>query len=161
MVQVPYETAEQASTYVEVVRSGVRTAAGRLDIARTAPGIFTASGGTGAALVRNADSNLNSEISPATPGAGFTFYATGEGQTNPAGISGRASTDPYPRPAADVVVRVGGRPAEIVFVGEAPGKVGILQIDAVLPTIVDAGAVTLSLSVGSAESQAGVTIFVK
>ena len=58
-------------------------------------------------------------------------------------------------------MRVGGRPAEIVFAGEAPGKVGIMQIDAVIPMIVDAGAVTLSLSVGSAESQGGVTIFVK
>ena len=38
---------------------------------------------------------------------------------------------------------------------------GILQIDAIIPTIVDAGAVNLSVAVGSADSQGGVTVFVK
>ena len=126
-VQVPYEIAEQASTYVEVYRAGERKAAGTLAVTRAAPGIFTVSGGTGPALVANFDGALNWEDSPANPGSIVTLYVTGEGQTYPAGISGYRSTAPYRRPAGEVVVRVGGRPAELVFVGRLRGRWGFCR----------------------------------
>jgi uncharacterized protein (TIGR03437 family) len=50
-VQVPYEIAEQASTFVEVYRGGERRASTTLAVSRTAPGIYTVAGGTGPAMV--------------------------------------------------------------------------------------------------------------
>jgi uncharacterized protein (TIGR03437 family) len=91
----------------------------------------------------------------------ITLYATGEGQTVPPGIDGKRAGDPSPAPAAPVVVWVGGRAAEVLYAAEAPGSVGMLQIKARIPAIVDEGAVPLALSIGSSISQEGVTLFVK
>jgi uncharacterized protein (TIGR03437 family) len=146
-VQVPYEVGGRASTHVEVFHSGVRRVDTRLAVT--------------AASIALEDGSINSAANPAAPGSVITVFATGEGQTIPAGIDGKRSTEPYPQPAGQVAIRVGGRPAEILFAAEAPGAAGMLQVNARIPDIVDAGAVVLSLSVGSAISQDGVTVFVK
>ena len=93
------------------------------------PGIFTISGGTGPALVLNADGSANHEANPAAPGSTFTLLATGEGQTNPPGVDGKRSIEPYPQPSGEIEVRVGGRPAEIRFAAEVAGAAGILRVD--------------------------------
>jgi uncharacterized protein (TIGR03437 family) len=160
-VQVPYEVGGRASTHVEVFHSGVRRVDTRLAVTAASPGIFTLTGGSGPAMIALEDGSINSAANPAAPGSVITVFATGEGQTIPAGIDGKRSTEPYPQPAGQVAIRVGGRPAEILFAAEAPGAAGMLQVNARIPDIVDAGAVVLSLSVGSAISQDGVTVFVK
>src|SRR5207245_2473937 len=105
------------------------------------------------------DGSQNSVTNPAEPGSLITVFATGEGQTIPAGVDGKRAIEPYPQPAGRVELRVGGRPAEIIFAAEAPGAVGTLQINARIPEIVPFGAVILSLAVGPAISQEGVTVF--
>jgi uncharacterized protein (TIGR03437 family) len=56
---------------------------------------------------------------------------------------------------------VGGRPGAISFAAEAPGQAGVLQLNAQIPGIVASGAVPVVLTVGSASSQDGVTVWVK
>ena len=160
-MQVPYAVAGRTGTHVEVFHAGVQKVDATLLVTAAAPGIFTSSGGTGPALVTNQDGSLNSAANPAEAGSLITLYATGEGQTDSAGVDGKRSTEPYPQPVAPVALRVGGRPAEILFAAEAPGLAGMLQINARVPAIVAAGAVPLSLSIGAATSQDGVTVFIK
>jgi uncharacterized protein (TIGR03437 family) len=159
-VQVPYEVAGLVNTHVQVFHSGALMVDVTLPVTSAAPGIFTVAGGMGPALAFQQDVP-NSQSNPADPGSVITIFATGEGQTDPAGIDGVASTAPFPQPIGQVDLRVGGRPAEILFAAEAPGVAGVLQIDARIPAIVGSGAVGLSLAIGSALSQDGVTVFVK
>ena len=160
-VQVPYELAALTSTRVEVFRAGEIKAVAELKLTATAPGVFTISDGTGPAQVINEDGSANTEDNPANPGSVVTLFATGEGITFPASITGKRAVEPYPQPQAKVVVRIGARLADILFAAAAPGQVGILQINAVIPTIVAAGAVPLTLTVGSSAAQDGLTVFVK
>ena len=53
-------------------------------------------------------------------------------------------------------------PASILFAGEAPGFVGVMQINAQVPSgFVPPGGLALVLTVGSYQSPAGVTIAVQ
>jgi uncharacterized protein (TIGR03437 family) len=160
-VQVPYEVAGLATTRVQVFHSGQLKADVTLPVTPATPGIFTVSGGSGPAQILQQDGSLNSATNPADPDSVITIFATGDGQTSPGGIDGTRSTDPYPQPIGQLDLRIGGRPAEILFVADASGAPGVLQINARIPTIVGSGAITLSLAVDSALSQDGVTVFVK
>jgi uncharacterized protein (TIGR03437 family) len=160
-VQVPYELAGFASTHVQVFHNGELKLDTILIVAAAAPGIFTISGGTGPALIFGQDGLPNSQTNPADPGSLITIFATGEGQTTPAGMDGVRASSPYPQPVGQLDVRVGGRPADIVFASAASSAPGILQINARVPSIVASGAVGLSLAVDGAVSQEGVTVFIK
>src|SRR5262249_41682875 len=94
-----------------------------------APAIFTATGtGTGAVAALNSNGTYTSSATPEPAGGTVTFYMTGEGQTNPGGITGSVTGAAIPRPRLPVSVTIGGRPANVVFYGEAPGLVaGVMQ----------------------------------
>jgi uncharacterized protein (TIGR03437 family) len=61
------------------------------------------------------------------------------------------------------LVTIGGLPAEVLYAGGAPGLVaGLLQVNARVPEGVTAGpAVPITLVVGAAQSQPGVTLVVQ
>ena len=134
-----------------------------LNVADSAPDIFP-SGAPGVpanqAAVINENGTFNGPALPAPKGSVILIYATGEGQTNPAGVSGKRSVAPYPQPAAEVAAQVGGRAADVLFAVEAPGQAGVLRIDVVIPTLAGSGAVPVALSVAGVFSPV-VTVFVK
>jgi uncharacterized protein (TIGR03437 family) len=67
-----------------------------------------------------------------------------------------------PVPQLAVSVLIGNQPAQIAFVGEAPGLVaGVLQVDAVVPPTAGAGAIPITVQVGKQISQNGVTLWVQ
>jgi uncharacterized protein (TIGR03437 family) len=132
-------------------------------VALTAPGIFTAdSTGSGQAAVLNQDGSLNSASNPASPGTIITLYATGEGQTNPAGVDGKiANSAPYPAPIQPVSVLIGDLAGVVQYAGAAPQLVaGVMQVNVQVPTgIAASAAVPVVLTVGGVASPA-VTIAV-
>lgn len=151
-VQVPYAVA--GSTQMEVIYNGESRLQQNIPVADTAPGIFAA--------IWNEDSTQNSAANAAPRDSIVTFYATGEGVTDPRGITGRTSQPPYPQPALPLSLRIGGRSSEIVYVGSAPGRIGVMQIDARVPGgFAPTGILSVVLQVGLASSQSGVTIAVK
>ena len=83
---VPCEVEGRFTTQVQVEFLGVRSNAITLDVAQTAPGVFTLAGsGRGPSAVLNADNSINGSTQPAAKGTIVTIYATGEGQpTHPA-----------------------------------------------------------------------------
>ncbi len=93
----------------------------------------------------------------------ISIYATGEGQTSPAGVDGQiASGAPLPGPTRPVAVRIDGQDAEVLYAGAAPGQVaGLMQVNARIPTGVASGSVSLEIRVGDTASQPGVTVAVK
>ena len=133
---VPYETAGQASTLVQVEYQGIQSAPVSLPVVAATPAVFTAgSTGQGQAAMLNQDFTLNSAANPAAAGSYCVLYATGAGQTNPAGVDGLLTTNsPYPAPELPVTVTVGGLPATVTYAGAAPAEVaGVLQINFQVP----------------------------
>ena len=114
--QVPYSVAGAAQTQVEVLYQGVSRGQTQVAVANAMPGIFVWSGGTGQAVVTNADGSLNTQSNPAPRGSTITFYATGHGQNLPVSLT------------------ISGFPAEILFTGEPAGFAGLLRVDARLPS---------------------------
>jgi uncharacterized protein (TIGR03437 family) len=91
-----------------------------------------------------------------------SVFATGEGQTDPPGVDGviNASALPLPKPLLAVTAEINGEAAEVTYAGAAPGQVaGILQVNVRVPADVPKGtSVPVSITVGAATSQAGVTL---
>jgi trimeric autotransporter adhesin len=171
---VPYELAQVSNPYLQVKFAGQPSNAYNLTLAATLPGIFTVnSAGSGQGAILNADSTYNGTgtgFLPAAAGSVIQVYMTGEGQTSPAGVTGQVncpSGSPctlaqIPVPVLPVAALVNGQPASVVFWGEAPGIVsGIMQVNLIIPPGTPSGPASLVIKVGSASSQAGVTVAVQ
>jgi uncharacterized protein (TIGR03437 family) len=161
---VPYVVAGKSSTQVQVEYRGTRSAPVTLQLAPAAPAIFTLeSSGRGGGAVLNQDSTVNSPSNPAPIGSIVSIFATGEGQTSPAGIDGKPGSDPVPHPILPVSVTIGGQTVTPKYAGGAPGSVaGVLQVNVQIPSGIQTGsAVPVVVQVGNTSSQAGVTIAVR
>jgi uncharacterized protein (TIGR03437 family) len=147
----------------EAAAGTLQTAAWVLPVAGSAPGVFTLDAtGTGQAAVLNQDGSVNSATNPAARGSAISIYATGEGQTSPAGVTGSVTQSNTKTPLLPVTAKIGGIDATVQYVGPAPGEVaGLLQVNAVIPQGASPGlAEPVTVSVGGIVSQAGVTIAV-
>jgi uncharacterized protein (TIGR03437 family) len=143
--QVPYTVAGNAATNIEVVYQGVSVNTTSVAVASSAPGVFPSA--------INQDGTYNSTGNPASSGTYLTVYATGEGLTNGTNISGQPAAAPYPQPDLPVTATLSGVTAQIVWAGSAPGLVGLLQVNLLVPgPDLPSGAVPLQLTVGTAMS---------
>jgi uncharacterized protein (TIGR03437 family) len=167
-VIVPYSISGWASALAELIylpggNTVVDVLLGAVPVAATAPGIFTTDGsGKGSAAVTNQDGSLNSPSNPASRGSVVTFYATGMGETLPAGVDLKLASDPLPKPIASVSVAIAGMSAQILYAGAAPGFTGLMQVNASVPLSAPTGnSVSLVLTIGGVPSQPGVILAVK
>jgi len=165
---VPYEVAGQSVVYMQVSYQGNPTNSVALNVAATAPALFTADGsGSNGGAILNQDSTLNTASNPAAAGTILQIFATGEGVTDPPSLDGMLNDQPYPSPtfpipAAQVSVTIGGQPAPVKFAGTAPGGVaGFLQVNAEVPSGLAPGPQPIVLKIGNASSPAGVTVSVE
>ncbi len=134
-VIVPYEVSGQPATTIVLQSGSLQSAAWTLPVAPTAPGVFTVgSSGVGTGAVLNQDNSLNAPNNPAAPGSVVQIYATGEGQTSPAGVTGTVAGSHANTPLQTVKVTIGGQDATVPYAGSSAGSVaGLLQINAVIP----------------------------
>ncbi len=156
---VPYELAG-ATAQVTVSYQGQASAAFPVTVASAVPGLFTAnSSGSGQVAALNQDNTLNSVAQPAAQESTIVLFATGEGQTSPAGVDGKLAAAPLPQPLQNVTVTIGELPATVRYAEGAPGEVaGVLQINASIPAGVFGSSVPIVVQVGNARSQTGATI---
>jgi uncharacterized protein (TIGR03437 family) len=161
---VPYEVAGHSATNVHVEYKGTASSPVPLRVTDSVPGIFTL-GASGQGAILNQDFSINSTKNGAEPGSVVSIYATGEGQTAPGGKDGALSGDvlPLPAPLLKVTVKIGGLDADVAYAGAAPLEpAGVLQVNAKVPGGVPRGtSVPVTITVGSASSQAGVTVAIK
>jgi uncharacterized protein (TIGR03437 family) len=113
-------TGTQAPATLVVRHAGVESTPQTLPLFPAAPGIFSASqdGRGQGAIVRHGTGALATPDNPATAGEFLEIYCTGLGE-----LAGA--------PAPEVLI--GGQPGEVTFFGEAPGFVGLNQINVRLP----------------------------
>jgi uncharacterized protein (TIGR03437 family) len=169
---VPYEIASpvfRVSPNVQVKYLGQTSNGVPVTQVTSAPGLFTAnSSGAGPGAILNQNSTLNAPANPANKGDTVVIYMTGEGQTNPQGVTGKVTTvnpagNPLtPQPLLPVAVLIDGQPAKVAFYGEAPGIVsGVMQVNVQIPANARSGDLPITVQVGSNISQTGVTVSVK
>ena len=164
---VPYEITGASDVLVRVSYAG-RFSSFSAKGTAASMGIFTLNGsGTGTVAAANSTGGFNGPDNPAAAGSAITFYMTGEGQTNPAGVTGKVTTvdtssggplTPQPLAGAPTVT-IGGKPATVLFFGEAPSMVaGVMQLNVQIPAGLPSGNLPLIVSLGAASSQNGVTV---
>ena len=167
---VPYEISG-STAQITITRQGQSTPPFTVPVAASAPTLFTlnesgagqaAAINAGQAAAINADGTANTAANPVKIGGYISLYATGEGQTSPAGIDGKIASIPLPHPVLPVSVTIDGQPARVTYRGAAPGEVaGVMQVNVQIPSGVKPGGyVPVVLQVGNATSQGGVTIAV-
>jgi uncharacterized protein (TIGR03437 family) len=160
--QVPYEVAGQTSTQVQVLYNGETVMNVEVSLAAASPALFTVSSGVGQVVAVNEDGSLNSDQNPAQLSSIVVLYATGQGQTQPACVTGQAAQAPYGTPQLPVSLTIAGVAADVIWAGNAPGFVGLLQINARIPGgFIPTGDLPVVLTIGSYASAAGVTIAVE
>lgn len=166
---VPYELKGFVNATVLVKFLGQSSNGVLVNVATTVPGLFTQNAsGTGPGAILNVNNAPNGPANPATRGDTVVVYLTGEGETSPAGITGKVTTvaaPPLPltpRPLLPVTVTIGGQAANWSFAGEAPSLVsGVMQLNVTVPTNIAAGDQFIVVSIGGNQSQPGVTVSVK
>jgi len=145
---LPYAVSGKTSTAVQIVTKGLKSNVLTTPVSTCAPALFTAdSTGNGQAAALNQDNSYNGHNTPADAGSILTLYATGEGQTDPAGVDGQLPLSTYPKPVLPVSVKIGG--AASLYYGAAPQLVaGVMQVNAKIPDGVSSGDQTIVLTVG-------------
>jgi uncharacterized protein (TIGR03437 family) len=152
-VQVPYAVAGSATVTVEVRYQGKLVGSSSVAVAPSAPALL--------ALAANADGSTNAESAPAARSGVMTFYATGEGLTDGTNVSGKPAQAPYPHTLLPVALTIAGVYAEILYSGSAPEMVGVMQINARVPSgFVAPGEAAVELTVGTAKAPP-ITIWLK
>jgi uncharacterized protein (TIGR03437 family) len=149
-----------------VIYGSARSNSATLAVVPAAPGIFSAdASGQGPGAILDTSYNLVSASNPVSTGSAIQIFATGQGQSSPPGMDGLIEpvTLPLPSPLLPAGVTIGGLPADILYVGAAPGLVaGALQVNVVVPAGVASGAAPLFLSFGGVDnSQTGITVAIK
>ena len=160
---VPFSVDPGATLHLEARNNGRVIAQASLAAAPVAPAAFTLSGtGIGPGAVLNQDYSLNSVANPAAAGSIIMIYGTGFGALDPPAVDGQA-----PGAAAATVLPVTAAiadiPAEVTYAGAAPGLVaGIVQINVRIPGgLAHNPATSVSLKIGSAFTQSGVTVAIQ
>ena len=161
-VAVPYSVAGKTTTRVRVYAGHTWSQYVTVPVVATAPGIFTVGAGVGQCAALNVDNSLNGVANPAAKGSVVALYATGEGQTAPAGTDGLPATQVFPKPLQTVTAMIAGESAVVLYAGAAPEFVaGVMQVNVVIPSDAPSGNAPIVISVGGVPSGTGVTIAVQ
>ncbi|MEI9972608.1 MAG: hypothetical protein WDO73_11435 [Ignavibacteriota bacterium] len=140
--QAPYSIAGQAITNIQVIFQGAVVNSVSAMVAEAAPGVFP--------TAINQDGSFNSVANPAVAGSYVTIYATGAGLSDGWNIAGQPAAAPYALPVLPVTATIAGVSAPIAWAGSAPGLIGMLQVNLIVPgPYLPSGAAPLQLTVGT------------
>lgn len=141
-LQVPYEAVERTVIRIQLEFGDGVSNQVLVPVRAAKPGIFRA--------ILNQDGSVNTAHNPARPGEVVVIFATGQGATQPGGVTGQPapSAAPFPAPVLPLKVLVDGRDAERLFAGLAPGFVGLLQVNLRIPAQTSPGVRSVSIMIG-------------
>jgi uncharacterized protein (TIGR03437 family) len=145
--QVPWETALGQATVTVAVNGGASNGV-VVNVLGAAPGLFSSSNGQ--AIVQNSDYTLNGPDNPAKVGSTIIAYLSGSGTVSPPVADGAPTPD-------DTLVNlnsgtsatIGSSTAQVAFAGLAPGFVGLVQMNIVVPSGLATGSYPLTVTIGS------------
>jgi uncharacterized protein (TIGR03437 family) len=142
---VPYDIAPNSVQQVIVQNGTAYSQPETVNVGAAQPGVFTQDqSGTGPGAILGQKSGgiaaLNTAANPASAGDALLIFCTGIGTVSPpvpAGAAAPASTLSYTD--NPVTVTVGGKDAQVLFAGLAPGWVALYQVNVLVPAGVAAG----------------------
>ncbi len=155
--QVPWETA-LGNAMISVSVNGLISNSVSVPVLTAAPGLFVLPGGR--AVVQNSDFSLNGPGNPAKAGSTIIAYLTGSGPVSPAVASGApAPASPLSTVTSDKSASIGATAATVSFAGLAPGFVGLLQMNIVVPSTLAAGEYPLNITIhGETSNSATISV---
>lgn len=145
---VPSHLQGKASISVQVVRFGLPSARAVVDAVPHAPGLFQYEAhGKFYAAALTPEGAIQGPGQPLRRNAPAVFYATGLGL--PVGMPAEAvAARPLEVPSRPLVT-IGGRPAQILYAGAAPGQVaGLIQLNVVVPVDTLSGTQEVVIAMG-------------
>jgi adhesin/invasin len=112
------------------------------------------------AAVLNSDFSVNGRFNPAQAGTVILAYLTGSGPVSPPVKDGVPASDKVLSFAqASTSATIGGQPATVSFAGLAPGYIGLVQMNIVVPTTLAAGVYPLAITIdGQAANTATIAV---
>lgn len=131
--QVPYETAPGTATVIVTV-AGSQPAQITAQVVPANPGLLLFQG---RALAVNPDASVNGPDAPAIPGNFLILYLAGIGvPDHPIATGAPApSQEPFPRVAYPSSISVGGQDVNVLYLGLAPGYIGLAQANIFVPDV--------------------------
>ena len=152
--QVPWETTVGSTAVVALSVNGVGSNSVTAPITTAAPGLFIY--GSGRAVVQNSDFSLNTSGNPAKEGSTIMVYLTGSGPVSPpVGDGDPGLSNPLSRATSSYSAKIGSASAQATFAGLAPGFVGLVQMNIVVPTGLSAGDYPLTVTIAGQTSNSG------
>ena len=119
-----------------------------ITLTQYAPAVYSADGtGHGTVQAYHADFSAITKTSPASPGEMIVTFAIGMGPTVPVVPTGTASSS-FSMLTTTVTATIANKPAIVVFAGLAPGKIGVYQLNLIVPPDITTGDQPFSFSVG-------------
>lgn len=151
--QVPWGTAiGTASVTVSVAGGGSN--AFSVPVLAASPGLFVL--GSSAIVQNAADYSLNGPSHPAAAGSTIIAYLTGSGPVSPAATDGAAAPlTSLMYATASHSAAIGAAEATVSFAGLAPGWVGLVQANIVVPVGLATGTYPLTVTIDGQTSNAG------
>jgi uncharacterized protein (TIGR03437 family) len=134
---VPYSVTGTTATIV-VTSNGTASNAVEVPLAPTAPGVFSLTqNGLGDGAILHANFSVVNDASPATVGEIVQVFLSGMGAVTPNVVEGNAapSTNPLAQVTAPTAVTIGGKTADILYNGLAPGLAGLYQLNVRVPSV--------------------------
>ncbi|HTQ57028.1 MAG TPA: endo-1,4-beta-xylanase [Bryobacteraceae bacterium] len=158
---VPFAVAGHDTTTVQYSFNGLKSTPVTVPVTQAVPAIFALnSSGSGPGAILNQDYSVNTASNPAAVGSYVQVFATGGGLTDGTSIDGALATDAQNQVITPTAT-VGGVSAYVAYAGTAPGLVnGVMQVNVQIPQVAS-GPQPLVLMMGSARSQANITVAVK
>jgi uncharacterized protein (TIGR03437 family) len=142
-LQIPFEVG--VGPAVLGINNNGQIAGFSLQMAPAAPGIFSDAAG-----------NIFPQISP-KPGDTATLYISGGGEVTPAlktafAPAANAAPSTLPKPLLPVSATIDGAPAFVQFIGHAPGLVGLMQLNFIVPADAAPGVHRVIVTIGGVPS---------
>jgi uncharacterized protein (TIGR03437 family) len=136
-VQIPWECRGQTEVSMKIAMGDtIYSDVFNIRIADTAPGAFEyrESNNQLSAAALDAGFNVIGENNPARRGAAVQLYYNGLGDVTDRPLSGEpALGNPLSSTVNTPGVSIGGRDAQVLFSGLAPGLVGVYQVNVIVP----------------------------
>lgn len=161
-VVVPYELSGQSTAQVTVNTGNAASAPFAVQVAASAPGIFTVSWtGEGQAVAFNDSGTANSPDNPAVAGSVVSILCTGEGLISPSVATGVTISSNPPSPVLPITAMIDGIPTVVDQAYSIPGTIGQFVVDLVVPDNITDSTASFMIMVGNAMTQLNATVAVK
>jgi endo-1,4-beta-xylanase len=164
---VPFEVAGKQQTVIQYQyndgNGAVVSNTVTVPVVAALPGIFAVNAsGSGPGAILNANYSVNSASNAVAAGAAIQIFGTGGGAIAGGAADGALAPGIGSLVTQPVTATIGGVEATVLYAGPAPGQVnGVMQVNLIVPPGLASGPQPVVITVGSASSQAGLTVAVE